>query len=60
MIVSVEVPIVVALFVEIVSVLEPLPLMVAGEKLAVAPEGNPEALSVMTPLNEFRLAVFTV
>jgi len=52
-IVSVEVPATVAPEVEIVSVEVPEPEIDAGEKLAVAPEGRPVALSVTGPLKPF-------
>jgi hypothetical protein len=52
-IVSVEVPATVALEVEIVSVEVPELEIEAGEKLAVAPEGKPVALSVTVPLKPF-------
>jgi hypothetical protein len=46
-----------------VNVEFPVPVTVAGEKLAVAPVGNPLALNVTTPVNPFSapmLAVYVV
>ena len=50
-IVSVDVPTGVVLPVVTVSVMVPDPVTVAGEKLAVAPVGNPLTLGVTTPVN---------
>ena len=49
--VSVDVPVAVVLAVVTVSVEVPLPLSWPGEKLAVAPVGNPLALRVTVPVN---------
>ena len=38
----------------------PAPVMVAGLKLAVAPDGNPVTLGVTVPLNPFIAVVATV
>ena len=57
--VMVEVPVGVVLAVVTVSVEVPLPLMVPGEKLAVAPVGNPLALRVTVPVNPFRAPTVT-
>ena len=57
--VSVEVPVGVVPAVVTVSVEGPLPLMVAGEKLAVAPVGKPLALRVTVPANPFRAPTVT-
>jgi hypothetical protein len=43
-----------------VNVEFPAPVTVAGEKLAVAPVGNPVALSVTTPVNPFSAAMLAV
>ncbi len=61
--VTVEVPRVVVPRVVTVSVEVPDPVTVAGEKLAVAPLGNPLALSVTTPAKPFNdpiVAVYVV
>jgi hypothetical protein len=58
--VSVEVPAGVVPAVVTVSVEVPLPLIVAGEKLAVAPVGNPLALRVTVPVNPFSAPTVTV
>jgi hypothetical protein len=61
--VTVDVPAGVVLVVVTVSVEVPDPVTVAGEKLAVAPLGNPLALSVTTPANPFNdpiVAVYVV
>jgi hypothetical protein len=58
--VSVEVPTGVVPAVVTVSVEVPLPLIVAGEKLAVAPVGNPLALRVTVPVNPFNAPIVTV
>jgi hypothetical protein len=58
--VSVEVPRGVVPAVVTVSVEVPLPLIVAGEKLAVAPVGNPLALRVTVPVNPFSAPTVTV
>ena len=57
--VMVEGPVGVVLAVVTVSVEVPLPLMVPGEKLAVAPAGNPVALRVTVPVNPFRAPTVT-
>ena len=38
----------------------PVPVMLAGLKLAVAPAGNPVTLGVTVPLNPFTAVVVTV
>jgi hypothetical protein len=53
-IVSVDVPTGVLPVVVTVNVEFPAPVTVAGEKLAVAPAGNPLALNVTTPVNPFK------
>ena len=58
--VSVDVPAGVVLAVVTVSVEVPLPLIVAGEKLAVAPVGNPLAPRVTVPVNPFSAPIVTV
>jgi hypothetical protein len=58
--VSVDVPTGVVLTVVTVSVEVPLPLIVAGEKLAVAPVGNPLAPRVTVPVNPFSAPIVTV
>ena len=58
--VSVDVPAAVVLAVVTVSVEVPLPLSVAGEKLAVAPVGNPLALRVTVPVNPLSAPTVTV
>ena len=58
--VSVDVPAAVVLAVVTVSVEVPLPLIVAGEKLGVAPVGNPLALRVTVPLNPLSAPTVTV
>jgi hypothetical protein len=58
--VSVDVPTGVVLAVVTVSVEVPLPLIVAGEKLAVAPVGNPLAPRVTVPVNPFSAPIVTV
>jgi hypothetical protein len=63
LIVNVDVPSGVLPVVVTVNVDVPAPVTVAGEKLAVAPVGNPLALSVTTPVNPFNapmLAVYVV
>jgi hypothetical protein len=63
LIVNVDVPTGVLPVVVTVNVEFPAPVTVAGEKLAVAPVGNPLALSVTTPVNPFKapmLAVYVV
>jgi hypothetical protein len=63
LIVNVDVPTGVLPVVVTVNVELPVPVTVAGEKLAVAPVGNPLALSVTTPVNPFKapmLAVYVV
>jgi hypothetical protein len=62
-IVNVDVPTGVLPVVVTVNVELPDPVTVAGEKPAVAPAGNPLALSVTTPVNPFTaptLAVYVV
>ena len=58
--VSADVPTGVVLAVVTVSVEVPLPLIVAGEKLAVAPVGNPLAPRVTVPVNPFSAPIVTV
>jgi len=58
--VNVEVPTGVLPVVVTVNVEFPAPITVAGEKLAVAPVGNPLALSVTTPVNPFSAAMLAV
>src|SRR6267154_5133517 len=58
--VNVEVPTGVLPVVVTVNVELPAPVTVAGEKLAVAPVGNPLALSVTTPVNPFKAAMLAV
>ena len=58
--VSVDVPAAVVLAVVTVSVEVPLPLIVAGEKLGVAPVGNPVALRVTVPVNPLSAPTVTV
>src|SRR5271165_1151542 len=58
--VTVDVPTGVVPLVLTVSVELPDPVTVAGTKFAVAPAGNPLALSVTTPLNPFNAPMFTV
>jgi hypothetical protein len=63
LIVNVDVPTGVLPVVVTVNVELPVPVTVAGEKPAVAPAGNPLALSVTTPPNPFKapmLAVYVV
>jgi hypothetical protein len=55
-----EVPAGVPLPVFTVMVVDPLPVTVAGLKLAVAPAGRPEALKLTVPLNPFWAAVAMV
>ena len=43
-----------------VNVEFPAPVTAAGEKLAVAPVGNPLALNVTTPVNPFSAAMLAV
>ena len=59
-IVSVEVPAGVALPVVTVIVEEPLPVIVAGAKLAEVPVGKPLALRVTVPVNPFSAPMVTV
>jgi hypothetical protein len=59
-IVSVVVPAGVLLLVVTVKVDAPAPVIVAGEKLGVAPVGNPVALSVTTPPNPFNAPIVAV
>src|SRR5271165_3455489 len=58
--VTVDVPTGVVPLVLTVRVELPVPVTVAGTKFAVAPAGNPLALSVTTPLNPFNAPMFTV
>jgi len=58
--VSVEVPVGVVLPVVTVMVEEPLPVIVAGEKVAEAPVGKPLALRVTVPANPLRAPMVTV
>jgi hypothetical protein len=60
LIVSVEVPTGVLPVVVTVKVELPVPVTVAGEKLAVAPAGNPLALSAMEPEKPENAVVLTV
>jgi hypothetical protein len=60
LIVNVDVPTGVLPVVVTVNVELPVPVTVAGEKLAVAPAGNPLALSVTIPPNPFRLPMLAV
>jgi len=59
-IVRVDVPTFVLAVVVTVSVELPVPVTVAGEKLAVAPPGNPLAPSVTTPPNPFNAPIVVV
>jgi hypothetical protein len=43
-----------------VSVVDPEPVTVVGLKLAVAPDGSPEAPKLTTPLNPFNATTVTV
>jgi hypothetical protein len=58
--VNVEVPTGVLTAVVTVNVELPAPVTVAGEKLAVAPVGNPLALSVTAPVNPFNAPMLVV
>ena len=60
--VTVNVELAAGVEVEVVTVMVdvPAPVIVAGLKLAVAPAGNPETASVITPLNPFKAVVVTV
>jgi hypothetical protein len=58
--VNVDVPTGVLPVVITVNVEFPAPVTVAGEKLAVAPVGNPLALSVTTPPNPFNAPMLVV
>jgi hypothetical protein len=58
--VNVDVPAGVLPVVVTVNVELPVPVTVAGEKLAVAPAGNPLALSVTTPVNPATAPTFAV
>ncbi len=60
LIVKVEVPTGVLPVVVTVNVELPVPVIVAGEKLAVAPAGNPLALSAMEPEKPENAVVLTV
>jgi len=59
-IVSVDVPTGVLPVVVTVNVELPVPVTVAGEKLAVAPAGNPLALSVTAPVKPFSAPILAV
>ena len=59
-IVSGDVPVGVVLAVVTVMVEEPLPVIVAGEKLAEAPVGKPLAVRVTVPVNPFSAPMVTV
>jgi hypothetical protein len=59
-IVSVDVPTGVLPVVVTVNVELPVPVTVAGEKLAVVPAGNPLALSVTAPVNPFSAPILAV
>jgi len=58
--VRVKLPVVVALVVEMLNVAEPERLTDVGLRLAVAPLGNPLALSDTVPLNPFSAPMETV
>jgi len=58
--VGIDIPADVLPIVVTVSVELPVPVTVAGEKLAVAPPGKPLALSVTTPVNPFSAPIFVV
>jgi hypothetical protein len=58
--VGIDVPADVPPIVVTVSVELPIPVTVAGEKLAAAPPGKPLALSVTTPANPFSAPIFVV
>ena len=60
LIVSVDVPTGVLPLVVTVSVDVPVPVTVAGEKPAVAPAGNPLALSATAPVNPFKAPMLVV
>lgn len=60
LIVRVEFPAAVALAVETVNVEAPVPLIVAGEKLGVAPAGSPLALSATDPIKPLIAVTLTV
>jgi len=60
LIVNVDVPSGVFPAVVTVSVELPVPVTVAGAKLAVAPAGSPLALNVTTPVNPFNAPIFAV
>jgi hypothetical protein len=59
-IVNVDVPVGVLPVVVTVNVEFPDPVTVPGEKLAVAPAGNPVALSVTAPVNPFNAPMLVV
>jgi len=59
-IVNVDVPTGVLPLVVTVNVELPVPVTVAGEKLAVAPAGSPLALSVTAPVNPFSAPILVV
>jgi hypothetical protein len=59
-IVNVEVPTGVLPVVVTVKVELPVPVTAVGEKLAVAPVGNPLALSVTVPVNPFKAPTLAV
>jgi len=56
----VKLPVVLALVVEMLNVAEPERVTDVGLKLAVAPLGNPLALSETVPLNPFSAPMETV
>ncbi len=57
---TVELPVGVVLAVVTVMVVEPEPVTVEGLKLALAPEGSPEALKLTDPLNPLDGVTVTV
>jgi hypothetical protein len=57
---GIDVPADVLPMVVTVSVEPPVPVTVAGEKLAVAPAGSPLAASVTTPPNPFTAPIVVV
>ena len=57
---DIEVPAAVLPVVVTVRVELPVPVTVAGEKLAVVPVGKPLALNVTTPANPFSAPIFVV
>jgi hypothetical protein len=59
--VSVYVPAGVAVVVQTLAVIVPVPpVIVVGEKVAVAPVGNPDRLGVTVPVNPFTAATVNV